>query len=340
MILVDAFIVKEIFASAVFASILLVAFGVLSLQEARDAINWALYVTVGSAIGVGTALINSGIASSTANFIVRIGDSIGFGMAGLFGCIYFITVILSYLVSSNVAVALVFPIVKEAASQSGADVVMLSHCVIFASSSCYMTPFSHTANSMIFGLGGQFSRRTCVVILNVHCPDFFAPIIILFCARLQKDRLYTVWLPIAIHPMDRYCRSSKCQSGLVLELDYFGRMLHRLSTLHNSRRPMSQKKRKQRKLIAASCTVLVCFYDAHRSFNLWDLATPLVKSTNMMHKSTVCLVHLYNLCCLSSAPTSCVTTLYDRVSNTIEKGRCNTTQIIQDSKKIFGLKRN
>jgi len=154
MILVDAFIVKEIFASAVLASILLVAFGVLSLQEARDAINWTLYVTVGSAIGVGTALINSGISSSIANFFVRIGDSIGFGMAGLFGCIYLITVFLSYLVSSNVAVALVFPIVKQAASQSGADLVMLSYCVIFASSSCYMAPFSYTANSMIFGLGG------------------------------------------------------------------------------------------------------------------------------------------------------------------------------------------
>jgi di/tricarboxylate transporter len=155
MIVIDAIIGYALFISATLASALLIAFGVLSLQEARDSINWTVYITVASSIGVGTAMVNSGISGYIAIFVVHIGESIGIGFAGVFGCIYLITVVLSYLVSSNVAVGLIYPIATQAAYESGADLQLMTCCVIFASSaSCLMTPFAHTENSMIFGLGG------------------------------------------------------------------------------------------------------------------------------------------------------------------------------------------
>jgi di/tricarboxylate transporter len=55
------------------------AIGVLSQQEARDSINWEVYVTIASAFGIGTALVNSGVAGGVADFLVKIGSSVGSG---------------------------------------------------------------------------------------------------------------------------------------------------------------------------------------------------------------------------------------------------------------------
>lgn len=55
------------------------ALGILSQQEARDAINWEVYVTIAAAFGIGQALVNSGVATGVADFLVAIGTSVGTG---------------------------------------------------------------------------------------------------------------------------------------------------------------------------------------------------------------------------------------------------------------------
>jgi di/tricarboxylate transporter len=55
------------------------ALGILSEQEVRDAINWEVYITIAAAFGIGTALVNSGVAGGVADFLVTIGTSIGTG---------------------------------------------------------------------------------------------------------------------------------------------------------------------------------------------------------------------------------------------------------------------
>ena len=69
----------SLFVCALVASILMVALGILSEQEARDAVNWEVYITIASAFGIGTALVNSGVAASIANFLVDVGNAIGIG---------------------------------------------------------------------------------------------------------------------------------------------------------------------------------------------------------------------------------------------------------------------
>jgi di/tricarboxylate transporter len=61
------------------ASILMVSIGILSEQEARDAIKWDVYITIASAFGIGTALVNSGAAEAGASFLVDVGGAIGIG---------------------------------------------------------------------------------------------------------------------------------------------------------------------------------------------------------------------------------------------------------------------
>ena len=65
--------------TALIAGILMVSFGVLTQQEARDAIKWDIFVTIGAAFGVSSALTNSGVAKGLAGFLVDVGQAIGIG---------------------------------------------------------------------------------------------------------------------------------------------------------------------------------------------------------------------------------------------------------------------
>lgn len=71
--------VASLLVCALVASILMVALGILSEQEARDAVNWEIFITIGCAFGIGTALENSGVAGGIANFLVSIGEAVGSG---------------------------------------------------------------------------------------------------------------------------------------------------------------------------------------------------------------------------------------------------------------------
>jgi di/tricarboxylate transporter len=140
--------------SALLASILMVAFGILSQQEARDAINWDVYVTIASAFGLGSAMENSGVSSAMANFLVNVGNSIGSGSAGLLGAVYLATFLISNIVTNNAAAALIYPVAMEAAILTGTDQVIMAYCIMLAASASFMSPFGYTTNLLIYGPGG------------------------------------------------------------------------------------------------------------------------------------------------------------------------------------------
>lgn len=71
--------VASLLICALVAVILMVLLGIMSEQEARNAVNWEIYVTIACAFGIGTALLNSGVAGGVASFLVRIGTAIGIG---------------------------------------------------------------------------------------------------------------------------------------------------------------------------------------------------------------------------------------------------------------------
>ena len=64
---------------ATFAGIAMVAIGLLSPQEARDAIDWSLYVAIACSFGISKALTNSGLAEVLANFLITVGKGSGLG---------------------------------------------------------------------------------------------------------------------------------------------------------------------------------------------------------------------------------------------------------------------
>ena len=146
--------VTQLIGCAMVAVILMVALGIMSQTEARDSIRWDIYLTIASAYGIGTALVNSGVASAVAGFLVTIGNAIGMGDAGLLGAVYLGTVLISQLVANNAAAALIFPIAMDAAESTGTDLELMSYTIMLAASAAFMTPFGYQTNLMVMGPGG------------------------------------------------------------------------------------------------------------------------------------------------------------------------------------------
>jgi di/tricarboxylate transporter len=70
---------QSLLVTASLVGIVMVSCGVVTQQEARDCLQWDLYVTIACAFGIGTAMQNSGVAEGIATFLVNIGLGLGIG---------------------------------------------------------------------------------------------------------------------------------------------------------------------------------------------------------------------------------------------------------------------
>jgi len=166
MLLVYVANVASLLVCALVASILMIVLGIMSEQEARDAVNWEVYVTIASAFGIGRALVNSGVAAGVADGLVFVGKALGIGNAGLFGAVYLATFLISNVVTNNAAAVLLFPIAMDAAEQTGADLRLMSYTLMLGASASFMSPFGYTTNLLIYGPGGY----KFVDFLNIGTP--------------------------------------------------------------------------------------------------------------------------------------------------------------------------
>jgi di/tricarboxylate transporter len=76
---VAALEIRSLLVTATIVGIIMTALGVLTQQEARDAIQWDLYIVVAASFGVQAAMLNSGVAEGLANIIVFIGTALNIG---------------------------------------------------------------------------------------------------------------------------------------------------------------------------------------------------------------------------------------------------------------------
>ena len=198
-----------LFGTSMVAAILMVMVGVLSEAEARAAVRWEIYLTIAPAFGVGQALINSGVAGTLAAFLVRVGEAMGIGDAGLLGSVYLATVLMSQVVANNAAAALIFPIAMGAAEQAGISLELMAFGIMLAASAAFMTPFGYQTNLMVMGPGGYSTAD----FLIFGSPMQIVLLVVSTIALVTQKLWYLVWLAslgilVAVSVL-RYCLERK-----------------------------------------------------------------------------------------------------------------------------------
>jgi di/tricarboxylate transporter len=148
---VTAFEIVPLLNAALGVAFLLVASRVLTLRQARNALDLDILVLIAAAFGLGAAVTASGLGDAIAEVFVQ---SLGpFGLVGTLAGVLIATMLLTELISNNAAAALMFPIAVSTAAGAGADPRPFIIAVTLAASLSFLTPIGYQTNLMVYGLG-------------------------------------------------------------------------------------------------------------------------------------------------------------------------------------------
>ena len=143
--------ILPIMVGAIIGSILLIATGCISLEDAYDAIEWQVIFLLGGIISLGVALDKTGAAIFLSNQMIHL--LIGLGPVAIVSALYLLTSLLTSAMSNNATAVLLAPIAIAAAGTMGVSPKPLLMAVTFAASASFMTPVGYQTNTMIYGVG-------------------------------------------------------------------------------------------------------------------------------------------------------------------------------------------
>lgn len=137
------------------AATLMIVLGCTRVSEARSSIDWQVLLVIAAALGIGNVLQITGIATSLAeNFIELAGNSPYQALIA----VYFITWILTELLTNNAAAVLIFPFALSVSANLDAHYMPFVMTTLFAASASFSTPIGYQTNLMVYAAGGYRFR--------------------------------------------------------------------------------------------------------------------------------------------------------------------------------------
>lgn len=142
--------------SALACALLMVATGCVSLQGAKDAVDFRILFLIIGTIPLGDALFQTGVANDLAAMLFPPGMHMG--NLYVFSVLFAVSATLS-ITSNNAAAAVILsPVAFAAAQSSGVDFSKAFLAVAYGASCAFILPFAHQCNLMIMGPGGYRTK--------------------------------------------------------------------------------------------------------------------------------------------------------------------------------------
>ena len=151
MVLAASLTQLSILTAALAAAVAMVLMRCCTTSEARRSIDWSVLIVIGSAIGIGAALEQSGAAAAIAYELLNLAD--GNPLLALVA-VYLATMFCTELITNNAAAVLMFPIAINAATGLGSSPTPFVIVVMIAASASFLSPFGYQTNLMVYGVGG------------------------------------------------------------------------------------------------------------------------------------------------------------------------------------------
>lgn len=129
----------------------MIAAGCLNTRQAARAFDMRVYLLIGSAIALGTALQVTGGADLLAASVVAVFAP--YGPVALMSAMFILIALLTNVLSNSATAILFTPIAVGAANQMGADPTLFALTVLFAANTCFATPIGYQTNLLVMGPG-------------------------------------------------------------------------------------------------------------------------------------------------------------------------------------------
>jgi len=152
MVLLVAFNILPLLVAALSGAVAMVLGRCISIEEAYKAIDWKIIFLLGGVIPLGLALEQTGTAAWLASTTMK--GIIEMGPLAVLTCLYFITAVLTAIMSNNASAILLVPIAFSAAEIMGVSVRPFLMAITFAASTSFATPIGYQTNTMIYAPGG------------------------------------------------------------------------------------------------------------------------------------------------------------------------------------------
>jgi di/tricarboxylate transporter len=158
-VLLTAFEIVPLLTTALGVSFALVATRVLTVRQARNALDLDILVLIASAFGLGAAVTVSGLGDAIAGLLVAGMEPLG--TVGVLAGVLIATMLLTEMISNNAAAALMFPIALSTAASLGVDPRPFVIAVTMGASLSFLTPIGYQTNLMVYSMGNyRFSDFT------------------------------------------------------------------------------------------------------------------------------------------------------------------------------------
>lgn len=143
--------ILPIVAASLIGAAAMIGTGCLNVRQAARAFDLKLYLLIGSAFALGTAMEATGGAAVLAMGVVHVFSPLG--TTALVSALFFLVMVLTNVLSNNATAILFTPIAVTAANSVGADPHLFALTVLFAANTCFATPIGYQTNLLVMGPG-------------------------------------------------------------------------------------------------------------------------------------------------------------------------------------------
>ena len=152
MVLVAALGILPISIAAFVAAGALIATRCIDARTARQSVEWNVLIVIGAGLGIALAMQKTGAASEIAQILVT--STGGMGPWATMAVVYLATVLLSEFLHHNAAVAIMFPIAIQAATQVESDPRAFVMAIAMAANCAFANPVTYQTHLIVYGPGG------------------------------------------------------------------------------------------------------------------------------------------------------------------------------------------
>jgi di/tricarboxylate transporter len=157
VVLGEVFNLVPIALGSLIGCVIVCTAGCLTTKEAYDSVEWPVLFLIYAMLAAGLALDRTGAASWLARSIVEVVQPLAspdHRPLVILGAVYFVTALLTELLSNNAVAALMIPIALGVAARLQVDPRPFIVAVTFAASAAFATPIGYQTNTYVYGVGG------------------------------------------------------------------------------------------------------------------------------------------------------------------------------------------